>query len=51
METLISILVAVLVIYLVMWLIRQLPVDGQVKNIANIIVIIIGIVYLLRFLM
>jgi hypothetical protein len=50
MNVLISLLITVLVIGLVLYLVRMLPLDGQIKNIVQIIVIIIGILSLLRYL-
>lgn len=50
MNILISLLITVLVIALVLWLVQQLPLDGRMKQIVRIIVIIIGIVSLLRYL-
>lgn len=50
MSILISLLVTVLVIVLVLYLINMLPIDGRAKQIARIIVIVIGIVALLRYL-
>jgi hypothetical protein len=47
---LISILVTFLVVILVLWLVNRLPLDGRTKQIAQIIVVIIGIVSLLRYL-
>lgn len=47
---LVSLLVTFLVIVLVLYLVNMLPIDGQAKQIAQIIVIIIGIVVLLRFI-
>lgn len=47
---LIGILITVLVIVLVLWLIGMLPVDGRAKQIARVIVIIIGIISLLKYL-
>ena len=41
---------AFLVIGLVLYLVRMLPLDGNIKNILQIIVIIIGIISLLRYL-
>jgi hypothetical protein len=46
---LVSLLVAVLVIGLLFYLIGMLPVDGRVKMVANVILIVIAIVWLLRF--
>jgi uncharacterized protein YhhL (DUF1145 family) len=47
---LISILITFLVIVLVLYLIGMLPLDGRTKQIARVIVIIIGVVSLLRYL-
>ncbi len=50
MSLLISLLITILVIGLVLYLVRMLPLDAQIKNIIQIIVIIIGIISLLRYL-
>ncbi len=50
MNILISLLITVLVIGLVLYLVRMLPLDGQIKNVVQIIVIVIGIISLLRYL-
>jgi hypothetical protein len=47
---LVGVLVTFLVIILVLYLINMLPMDGRAKQIARIIVIIIGIVSLLKYL-
>jgi hypothetical protein len=47
---LISALVTFLVVILVLYLVNMLPVDGRVKQIIRIIVIIIGVISLLRIL-
>jgi hypothetical protein len=49
-SVLISVLVTFLVIILVLYLIGMLPIDGRAKQIARIVVIIIGIISLLRYL-
>jgi uncharacterized protein YhhL (DUF1145 family) len=48
--TLIGVLVTFLVIILVLYLIGMLPIDGRAKQIARVIVIIIGVIALLRYL-
>lgn len=48
--TLISILITFLVIILVLYLIGMLPIDGRAKQIARVIVIVIGVISLLRYL-
>jgi uncharacterized membrane protein len=48
--SLISILITFLVIVLVLYLVNRLPLDGRTRQIAQIIVIIIGIISLLKYL-
>lgn len=50
MDLLIGILVTFLVVILVLYLINMLPLDGRAKQIARVIVIIIGILSLLKYL-
>ena len=47
---LVGVLVTFHVIILVLYLINKLPMDGRAKQIARVIVIIIGIVSLLKYL-
>jgi hypothetical protein len=47
---LISVLVTFLVIILILWLVNRLPLDGRTRQIAQIVVIIIGIISLLKYL-
>jgi hypothetical protein len=47
---LISALVTFLVVILILYLVNMLPVDGRVKRIVQIIVIVIGVLSLLRLL-
>lgn len=47
---LISILITFLVVVLVLYLINRLPLDARAKQIAQVIVIIIGVLSLLRYL-
>ena len=49
-SALISILITFLVVILVLYLIGMLPIDGRAKQIARIVVIVIGVVSLLRYL-
>jgi Na+/melibiose symporter-like transporter len=46
----VGVLVTFLVVILVLYLINMLPLDGRAKQIARVVVIIIGIVSLLRYL-
>ena len=46
----VGVLVTVLVVILVLYLINMLPMDGRAKQIARVVVIIIGIVSLLKYL-
>ncbi|MEZ5765481.1 MAG: Thivi_2564 family membrane protein [Xanthobacteraceae bacterium] len=50
MSILIGILITFLVVVLVLYLINMLPLDGRAKQIARIIVIIIGVISLLKYL-
>ena len=50
MSVLVSLLITFLVVVLVLYLIARLPIDGRAKQIAQVIVIIIGIISLLRYL-
>lgn len=50
MSALIGILITFLVIILVLYLINMLPLDGRAKQIAQVVVIIIGIISLLKYL-
>ena len=47
---LVSILITFLVIILVLYLINMLPLDGRAKQIARVVVIIIGIISLLKYI-
>jgi hypothetical protein len=50
MSVLIGVLITFLVIFLVLYLINLLPLDGRAKQIARVVVIIIGIISLLKYL-
>ena len=50
MSLIIGILITFLVIVLVLYLIQRLPLDAKARQIAQVIVIIIGIVSLLKYL-
>ncbi|ABD06103.1 conserved hypothetical protein [Rhodopseudomonas palustris HaA2] len=47
---LVGILITFLVVILVLYLINLLPMDGRAKQIARVVVIIIGIISLLKYL-
>lgn len=47
---LVGVLVTFLVVILVLYLINMLPMDRRAKQIARVVVIIIGIVSLLKYL-
>jgi uncharacterized membrane protein len=47
---LVGVLVTFLVVILVLYLLNMLPMDGRAKQIARVVVIIIGIVSLLKYL-
>lgn len=50
MGILISLLITFLVIVLVLYLINMLPIDGRAKQIARVIVIVLGVLSLLKYL-
>jgi hypothetical protein len=50
MDLLIGALITFLVVILILYLINRLPIDGRAKQIAQVIVIIIGIISLLKYL-
>ena len=49
-QMLISILITFLVIILVLYLINLLPLDGRAKQIARVVVIILGVISLLKYI-
>jgi hypothetical protein len=51
MGLLINILITFLVVVLILYLLDRLPIDRRAKQIVRIVVILIGILYLLRYLM
>jgi hypothetical protein len=50
MNAIIGVLITFLVIILVLYLINMLPIDGRMKQIVRVIVIVIGIISLLKSL-
>jgi hypothetical protein len=49
-SVLISILITFLVVVLILWLVQRLPIEGGLRQIIQIVVIVIGIIALLRYL-
>lgn len=49
-NTLISAVVTVLVVVLILYLVDRLPVDGRLRNIIRIVIVVIGIISLVRLL-
>ena len=47
---LVGVLITFLVVILVLYLINMLPLDGRAKQIARVVVIVIGIISLLKYL-
>ena len=47
---LISALVTFLVVILILYLINMLPIDGRAKQIARIVVVILGVISLLKYI-
>ena len=50
MSVLIGILITFLVVVLILWLVQRLPVEARLKQIIQIVVIVIGIIALLKYL-
>ncbi len=50
MDVLIGVIITFLVVILVLYLVNMLPIDGRAKQIVRVIVIIIGVIYLLKYL-
>ena len=50
MSVLISALITFVVVFLILYLIGMLPIDARAKQIARIVVIIIGVISLLKLL-
>jgi hypothetical protein len=50
MSMLIGALITFVVVILILYLINMLPVDGRVKRILQIVVIVVGVLSLLRYL-
>jgi uncharacterized membrane protein len=49
-SVLISILITFLVIVLILYIVQRLPLDGRTRQIAQVVVIIIGIISMLKYL-
>jgi len=50
MSILISALITFVVVILVLYLVNMLPIEGRIKNILRIVVIVIGVLSLLQYL-
>ena len=50
MNMLVSALITFIVVILILYLIGMLPIDGRAKQIARVVVIVIGIISLLKLL-
>ena len=49
-SVLISILITFLVIVLILWLVQRLPIEARMRQILEIVIIVIGIISLLKYL-
>jgi hypothetical protein len=47
---LVSILITFLVVILILYLINMLPLDGRAKQIARVVVIVLGVISLLKYI-
>jgi hypothetical protein len=50
MSILIGALITFVVVILILYLVNMLPIEGRVKNIVRIVVIVIGVLSLLKYL-
>jgi hypothetical protein len=46
----VSVLITFLVVILILYLINLLPIDGRAKQIARVVVIILGVISLLKYI-
>jgi hypothetical protein len=51
MSLLLNVLITFVVIVLVLYLVNMLPLDGRTRQIVRVVVIVIGIIYLLKYLL
>ena len=49
-KMLISALITFLVVILILYLINMLPIDGRAKQIARVVVIVLGVISLLKLI-
>ncbi len=49
-SVLVGILITFLVVVLILWLVQRLPIEAQLRQILQIVVIVIGIISLLKYL-
>jgi len=47
---LVSILITFLVVILILYLINMLPLDGRAKQIARVVVIVLGVISLMKYI-
>ena len=47
---LVSVLITFLVVILILYLINLLPIDGRAKQIARVVVIVLGVISLLKYI-
>ena len=50
MSLLISALITFVVVILVLYLVNLLPIDGRAKQIARVVVIVLGVISLLKYI-
>jgi hypothetical protein len=50
MSVLVGALVTFLVVILILYLINMLPLDGRAKQIARVVVIVLGVISLLKYI-
>jgi len=50
MDVLIGALITFVVVILILYLVNMLPMDGRAKQIARVVVIILGVISLLKYI-
>jgi Na+/melibiose symporter-like transporter len=50
LSMLVSVLITFLVVILILYLINMLPIDARAKQIARVVVIILGVISLLKYI-
>ncbi len=50
MKLLLSVVIGFLVVFLCLYLLNKLPIKGRAKQIARVVIVVVGVLYLMRAL-